>query len=97
MGIWKPIPTFPIGKELKQQISSQSANRWLAPSLKQYVKIERRKIEILFNIHYSLLISIACNASRGMGEATYFLFDYELLYRVYSLTKLQLLKKNLQI
>ena len=31
---------------------ARNAASWLAPSLKQYVKIERRKIEILFNIHY---------------------------------------------
>ena len=33
-------------------VIARNAASWLAPSLKQYVKIERRKIEILFNIHY---------------------------------------------
>jgi hypothetical protein len=29
--IWKPIPTFPIGKELKQQISSLKRKQMVSP------------------------------------------------------------------
>ena len=29
--IWKPIPTFPIGKELKQQISSLKRTQMVSP------------------------------------------------------------------
>ena len=33
--IWKPIPSFPIGKELKQQISSLKRKQMVSPLLSE--------------------------------------------------------------